>query len=314
MQPPNYTGIYKNYLPGKKIRVIILILTTVALIYFVVLPLIAKIKKNGIPPAKPLALTITLPSGDPTTRDSDGDRIPDWQEIAVGLDPHNKQTTLGVSDDELFATIKNRLGADAFDQAAEESTSTDRLSLTIANDINQSAEVAGITIDKSLSAASVHEILNYIESQKSSFIIYTPKDISTIENNLKNNTDYAVHMNTILKDNATTKSVDSDIKNYALGTGSREKALAAAAIIQKSITTLKATPVPSSAVELHLAIMNSLQGFYQTTQIIDPATTDEITRLGPLSLLQDYAIQFTRSVGKLAVYFSISLNKSGYIQ
>ncbi len=312
--PDNYSGPYKNYLPGKKIRIVLGILVGLAVVYFGVLPLVAKIRKDGVPQAKPLSLNITLPSGDPTTRDSDGDTIPDWQEIAVGLDPHKKQTSPGVPDEEVFSTIKNKLGVEAFNQAASESTSTDRLSLTIANDIDQSAILNGTTIDKSISAASVHEILNYIESQKSSFLVYTSKDISVVENNLKNNGDYAARMNAILKDNPTTRSADVDIKNYALGTGSREKALAAAAIIQKSVIALKTTPVPSAAMEIHLAIMNALQGFYQTTQITDPTTEDEITRLGPLSLLQDYAIQFTKAVGQLTVYFSVALNKSGYIQ
>ncbi len=312
--PENYSNVYKNYLPGKKIKIVIALLIALALVYFVVLPLVEKIKKDGVPPAKPLSLTITLPSGDPTTRDTDGDGIPDWQEIAIGLDPRKKQTSPGVPDDQIFNTIKNKLGADAFDQAASESTSTDRLSLTIAHDIDESAQKFGTTIDQTISEVSTHEILNYIDSQKSSFVLYSSKDLSVIENNLKNNSEYASRMNIILKDNASSSSVDTDIRNYALGTGSRDKAMAAAAIIQQSIISLKATPVPSAAVTIHLAILNALQGFYQTTQAIDPTTQDEITRLGPLALLQDYTIQFTKAVGQLKVYLSVALNQNGYIK
>lgn len=312
--PENYKTSYTKYLPGTSIRILLLLLIILSLVYFVVIPTIAKIKKDGVPPVKPLSFQTILPSGDPTTRDSDGDGIVDWQEIAIGLDPQKKETSAGTPDKQVYTLIKNKLGNDAFAQAINDSTTTDKLSLTIAHTINQSAATSGTTITESLSEISVSEILNYIESQKSTHTIYTSQDLTIVEGSLKNNQVYAAAMQNLLKNNPANDTILLDIKSYASGTGSQQKIAPALAAMSTAITQMKTMSVPSAASTLHISILNALQGFYQATEAIDPTTPDEVVRLGSLSILQDYAIQLATNVGKLPIYFSVALNANSYIQ
>ncbi len=312
--PETYSNTYSKYLPGKKIRIVLLLLIIAIIAYFIVIPIVAKIKKDGLPPAKPLSFNIVLPSGDPTTRDSDNDGIVDWQEIAVGLNPNKAATSPGIADGQVFNALKNQLGTDAFNQAISESTITDQLSFTIAHSIEQAATVPGTTVSQSLSQASVNEILNYIDSQKKTYTVYTSDDLTIVEDSLKTNQSYAASMQTLLKDSAATDTLLADIRAYATGTGSGEKVLVAKTAMNTAINKMKAMRVPSAASDLHLKILNSLQGFYQATDTVAPKNTDEVTRFGSLAILQDYAIQLATSVGKLPIYFSIALNTNSYIR
>lgn len=308
-----YSRSLKDFLPSKKIQIILGIFIIAIAAYFLIPRIIAQIqnKKNPSVPLTNLALTNL--KGDPTTRDSDGDGVADWREIAVGLDPYIKETNKGVPDGEAFETFKSSLGEEFFAEAEMNATDTDKISLTLSNDITQNIKSGGAS-STSISEVTANEVLNYINSQKQNFTQFSVNDLEVVESTLATNQAYALAMQNLLRDDATTKNFASDIKSYLDGTGSEVVVKKHLASIAKTITAFKTTPVPNAATTLHLPILNSAQGIYQTIQLIDPNNKDETQRLGVSALLQDYAIQMSTAVGKLTLYFSVAQSNTSYIQ
>lgn len=300
---------YKNYLPSKTIWIVVGTIIIVGIGFILVPKIITYFQNRSVAPATDSAGLVIIPSGDPTTRDTDHDGVADWQEIAVGLDPNNPETIPGTPDAQKFETFKTTLGYDLFAQAEAEITDTDKLSLALSNDI---AQGSGDSV--SISNATAGEIFNYIQARKDKILVLSLKDIVVVEDSLQNNQLYKSNIETILKDDVVTKNFASHLTSYLDGTGSREAVERDLSYIEKTLALLKSTPVPNAATPLHLVMVNSVQGIYQTIQGIEDGVIDELVRLSVLALLQDYAISLSTSAGKLPLYFSVALDKNGYIQ
>lgn len=304
---------YRNFLPGKKIQIAIGVIVLGVLAYFFIPRIITFLKNNKTDPASNKGLLVTALSGDPTTRDTDGDGVSDWQEIAVGLDPRKPETNPGTPDAQKFETFKSTLGYDLFTQAESNTTDTDKISLALSNEITHNLQNSTAT-EVSISNVTATELLNYIEARKSKITLLSLKDINVVENTLETNTAYSNKMNEILKDDVGTKNFASDLNAYIEGAGSQQAIDTNLSYIEKTLTALKTVPVPSGATTLHLEISNSVQGVYEIIKGIDVANSDEFVKLSTVTLLQDYIIRLATSAGKLPIYFSVALDEAGYVQ
>ena len=310
----NTPSSYKNYLPSKKIRIIIAILVLVGIGYFIIPIITQSLKKEKVHEVPPTNLVISTPIGDPTTRDTDGDGVPDWQEIAIGLDPNKPQTKPGVPDMTAYQNIKSAVGNNTFDLEAGKVTDTDKVSLTIYDALaSDSKKNNGVSVAATQSVTG-QELYNYIAAQKKLITVYTDKDIHTIDVTLESNKDYASKMKILLADTAETKKYPSIINTYldTDNTGDKTTITPVLAYFEKIIASLKTIPVPTAAVSTHLDILNAVQGVYQVVKTYNPTDTDPTSQVSAVSLAQDYLISLSKSLGMLSVYFSVSLDKNGY--
>jgi hypothetical protein len=306
---------YKNYLPSRNLRILIGIIIIGIAGYFLVPPVFRSIKKLTTPTTPKTDLLVAVPTGDPLTRDSDGDGVPDWEEILVGLDPHNPETKPGVPDLVAFNKIKASIGNNLFDTQASQVTDTDKVSLAIYDDLSTNSVKNGGVSGTSTAIATGQEILNYISARRAKIIKITTTDVNLVPDSLDSNTKYSNKMKSIFSNNNTVfKNAPDALKGYLTGNTDRSTIDPALAFLQKTIADLKAAPVPYSAKNLHLEVLNELQEIYQVINEYDPKNTDEITQVSTSSLIQDDIINLAKSVGNLSIYFSVALDPKGYVQ
>jgi hypothetical protein len=309
----NTPSSYKNYLPSKKIRIIIGILIVIGLGYFTI-PLIIKSVKQGVTrEIPPTNLVISTPTGDPTTRDTDGDGVPDWQEIAMGLDPAKPQTNLGVSDMTTFQNIKNAVGNNTFDLEAGKVTDTDKVSLTIYDALaSDSRKNNGVSVGGTQSITQ-QELFNYIEARKKSITVYTEKDITSVESSLESNKAYAERMKKIIAETPETKEAPKKIQGYLDGTVPLSSISPLINLLQKRSSELRAMQVPKPVVSTHVEILNATQTLYELLSLYTPQEDDPASQMSTLALVQDSFIQASKNIGYLSMYLSVALNKNGYL-
>lgn len=309
----NTPSSYKNYLPSKKIQIIIGILLLIGIGYFTLPSLVTLIKKTTLDTKTKPSLIVGLPTGDPTTRDTDRDGVPDWQEIAIGLDSNNPQTKPGAPDLTTFETIKNQVGESAFNLEASKVTDTDKVSLTIYDALaKDSVKNNGISV-QTTQAVTAQELYNYIAAQKKLITVYSAADIQTVPDSLTANQVYAKKMKTILADTPATKDAPAKISTYLEGTSGKETVQPALVSLQGKIKEMKAVSVPVSAQKIHLDLLNALQGVYQVVDSYNPTANDPTVQVSATSLTQDYLIIAAKNTGYLSMYFSVALNPQGYV-
>lgn len=310
----NTPASYKNYLPSKKIRIVIGVLLFVACAYFLGPLIVKQIKKIKNPGDQIAQLNITIPTGDPTVRDTDGDGVLDWQEIAVGLDINSPETKPGVSDYATFQSLRQTIGPGVFEQELGQVTDTDKVSLTIYDALakesieNGEASVVGAT------TVTAQELLNYMEAQRSTVTTYTPEQFDVVSNDFANNKKYAEAVRAIARETETTKNAPEKIRGYLDGTVSRSEIEPILKITSGQIQALRAMPVPRATLLNHVEMVNALQGVYQILNDYSGQTTDELKQLSTAALVQDYLIRATKSVGMFSIYISVALDEKGYIE
>lgn len=309
----NTPASYKNYLPSKKIQIVIGILVLIALSYFLVPIIVAKVKNLNNPNARLTNVKISNPAGDPTARDTDGDGVLDWQEIAVGLDINSPETKPGVSDYQTFISLKQAIGPGTFDMELGQVTDTDKVSLTIYDALSKDSIANNGVSVAGTEAVTAQELYNYIEAQRATIKVYKESDFEVVENTLANNQRYGNAMRVVTQETAETKQAPTKIKEYLEGTISRDAILPILKITSEQMKILLTVPVPRAALANHVEIMNAAQGFYQ---VLDehPGGADELRQMSSAALVQDYLIRATKSIGMLSIYLSIALDKDGYAQ
>lgn len=309
----NTPASYKNYLPSKKVQMVIGMLILIGLAYFIGPSIVAKIKTLRNQNSSLTSVKITTPSGDPTSRDTDGDGVLDWQEIAVGLDINSPETKPGVSDYQTFLSLKQIIGPGTFETELSQVTDTDKVSLTIYDALaKDSIQNNGVSA-AGTQTVTAQELFNYIEAQRATIKTYTAASFEVTENTLENNKRYADVMRVITQETPETRKAPEKIKAYLEGTIDRSEIVPLLQKTNEQLKTLLTVPVPRAALENHIELVNAAQGFYQ---VLDehPSTTDELRQMTSASLIQDYLIRATKSVGILSIYLSLALDENGYAQ
>ncbi|MDB4984116.1 MAG: hypothetical protein JWM20_295 [Patescibacteria group bacterium] len=307
MNPTNVPNSYKNFLPSGKFIKIVGAVLGIAILGFFIPKLIIYLRSHRTIVSPNAALVVSVPSGDPTTRDSDGDGIPDWQEIAVGLNPFSGETTKGTPDPLAFQNIKTVIGANDFQNVSDNATDTDKLALSLYSDLSRNAQDTGSTSGDTVSAVTGAEVANYIQAAQAKNKTYASANLTVVDNSQSSVQTYFKAMNAL---NTTVLGKDfvTHVSSYIDNKETKNAYLSAQlATIDGMVTKLLAIPVPSTAAAIHLAGINALSGIEQTINSYDPTTTDSLSQLGTVALIQDYTRAAIISNANLGQYFSVAL-------
>lgn len=304
---PQVPNSYKNFLPSRTFIKIIGIIAIVCILIISIPKIITWVKSHHSGILASTNIIATVPTGDPTTRDSDGDGVPDWEEIAVGLNPFSAETTPGVPDALAFEKIKSVVGVDNFQNAADNASDADKVGLALYSDISKNAISTGTTTSTSVSTVTGAEVANYIQAQQTKNKTYTKTDLTISDDSESSILAYYKGMTTF-SNSPFDKDFITHITSYIQGKETKDVYLAAKlTTIDQMVTKLLAVPVPRTAVTIHLSILNSLYGLSQTLESYDSTTTDSLAQLGTVALAQDYIRTSVTSVANIVEYFSVAI-------
>lgn len=308
----NTPSSIKNYLPSKKIQLVIAILLFIGLSYLLVPVIVNFIKKKPLAVEPTTDIVISNLVGDPTSRDTDNDGVPDWQEIAIGLNIENPQSNPGVPDLVTLQTIKEKVGTEIFNLELGNVTDTDKVSLTIYDALSSDSIKNNAVSDVGTQLVVEQELVNYIESQKKNIPVYARKDINVTESNLQTNKEYSKQMKSFIAETPATRNAPKLIREYLEGTGTYASVTPILGFLEGRIADLKKTPVPALAVDIHLELLNATQALYTLVSSYNTSLDDPAYSISIISLVQDALIRTTTNLNYLSIYFSVALDKNGY--
>lgn len=249
-------------------------------------------------------------------KDTDGDKILDWEEGLWGTDPTKKETTPGTPDsvaiDKLSAQDKLAPGREQTEPSNENLTKTDQFSrelLATIVTLNQNGQVDQATIDK-LGDSLAEQIQNSVPRK-----IYTVFDIKTTNSNTAQAfIDYNNALNNIYTKHPVTNYTILDVlqKFSADENDVDENALLKLdpiiAQTNKVIEEMLKISAPQSISVLHLNVINGLEKLSENISDIKLFDTDIIVALSAISKYQDTAARLELSLNNLANAINQKLN------
>lgn len=302
---------YRNFLPSRNLQVFMLAVVVVGAAIYGIPKLVRYVKESRSHKTETKAPEVSAQAGDPTSRDSDLDGIPDWEEVLVGLDPRNPETTKGVPDQAAYQKIRSEIGIDAFNEAKSQVTETDKLSLAIYDGLSRDATVKGETTNGAVTGITEGEMLNYLNSKKKLLKSYTTKDLTVIGNTP---TEVSAFYSAVNKATAgiDDKNMADHISNYISGKEQKsayfEKKLAQ---MNEAVRDLLAIPVPGTAAPAYLDSVNALYRMIQIIDQYDPEnTSDDLNQFGAIGLIQDNLGEVAAANQRIGIYFSTVLEKN----
>ncbi len=268
MQPNNTSFYNKNYLPSKKIQYVILAIIIAALLFWIIPKMKSYYQDHrasfSITGKPPEPLVSTTPAPTLFDKDTDGDGVPDWQENLFGFDP-NKKDSDGDGINDSLPMVDGKSITDQINIPT-----TDKLMLAVyakfkdtPTDQIKPEEVQQVISDEVLANAASVEAgfkkykavdINLVDSDTASIIAYN-QTISEL-------------LNTIPDPVVFAKNIQDKILR---GSGDAKSEIN---FMNVTITKLLTVPVPTTASDLHLSLINAAYYVIQDLQL--PDTTDEL--------------------------------------
>ncbi len=247
--------------------------------------------------------------GDLVNKDTDGDKILDWEESLYGLDPTKKETTPEVPDNTAISKLKaeRRNNAETanknkYSPDTENLTETDKFSRELFSTIvtlNQNGIVDQSTIDQ-LGASLAEKIQNPIIRK-----VFLISDIKTInDNSVQAFANYNNTFENIFKKYPTTYSVLDVLQEFIVDENSVDVSVLSkldpiigqASKIIKEMTKMN---VPESLSVLHLNFINTLQRLVENLSDIKLYDNDSIVALGGISKYKENSTQLELDLNNL---------------
>lgn len=228
--------------------------------------------------------------GDLINKDTDGDKILDWEENLWGTDPTKKETTPGVLDKDTIEKLKsqnsqNQQGLPLL-EGEENLTETDKFSReffsTIAT-LNQTGAMDQATVDK-LSNSLAEHIQNSTQRK-----IYVLTDIKTTKDESKKAVQkYNDALENLTKKYPVENTVINVLQKFVIDENNVDvKALLELDPIIKKVAGIIndsfKIEIPQSLAILHLNFINSLQKLKENTVDIKLYESDPIVALSAIS-------------------------------
>ena len=298
---PQVPNSYKNFLPSNKFIKIIGTIAIVAVLVFTVPKIITWVTSKHIDILNNINPIASIPSSDPTTRDSTGAGIPDWELIAAGINPQDPNAA---AEFEKFKTV---VGSDNFETAASNASDSDKVGLVMLDELSQDATSNGSVTSDSISAVTGTEVANYIQAQQAKNKTYSASDLTLSDDS---DTSVQKYYNALI--NSNPPKLDSNfithVTNYIQGKESKSIYVSSMInSIQTTVTTLLAIPVPPTAVVLHISAINALSGLAQTLDTYDQTNKDALSQLGTVALVENYYRTIVTGNANFQEYFSVAL-------
>lgn len=295
-QPP---VSYKNFLPSKRL-VIIMTVLIIGVVIITVTPILIRRYKESQQPQPPAVLELTTLTGDPTTRDSDRDGIYDWQEIAVGLNPAAAETTPGVSDEISFETITKNLSPETQELFKTSSDST-IISYTIYK--NALALSSGGAIDdEALSEAAQQEFRNYMLSLAPSEK-YSPDDLVRIPSTPENDADYLTKTKSIPPIDLFSPRVQKTILEYINQGSNKQLITQKISEIRTTLSKFEKIPIPESVFKAQRETFNALYAISVLLETYNPTDADGVYIIGYDALLRSYQMTIIKNTTAVLNYY-----------
>lgn len=286
-----------SFLPSRKIRILLAIIIGVAILVWLVPHVWVWVRTPGTGKTLPEPINPTITTPTDSYLDSDDDGIPDWKEQFL----------------KNYGVIQGEDGESSASETLallDEIPDTQKIALEIAAQVEQGT----IQDTQKITEQTISE---YIQRLGSGFKTYTLYDISLRERDVaEDQRIYAEEMKKIstkININLGTNEVKKIIDLYS-GKSSEEKILTTVLNnIHANIEDLLKIPVPQSATEIHLNLLNSLYVFHQTLSLQIPRDqTDPIRSYALLTLVQKNLYTIFSEQTNLAGYFFITLDPSMY--
>lgn len=288
--------IYKNYLPSKKI--IILIGIAIAIILAVIV-----IKNRNIILRSQVFVTRTQQPPEPLDQRNTssqtsflGDGIPDWQKLLVGLDPKDPAST------QEFLRRKQELEREGLWQNIETFTADNQVGISIGNNLLRDR----IINDRTINQESSEEIIAYIEKINQELKTYTRIDIEEDAfGHYEADEKYLNQIDPLLKEfSKLLERHRPDIELYFEIQG--RKPVAFLSGMSSILTKLLVVPVPSGPKNLHLQIINNFYGMYQIIDTYDTISQqDSVTQFAYVTLFQTKLNDMINNFTLLATYMAL---------
>jgi hypothetical protein len=297
----------KEYLPSPLIRNSIIVIVVLALVAGGIAWAYPYIKeKKEARAVQKQSVLIKESSGD---LDSDGDSIPDWEEILYGLDPKKQDTDGdGVADGEVIAAFKAQ--ADNQSKLALDLKSvpeTTRLGLTLAGQIEHD-NTLGI-IDNQTTFSNIYLTTDQsLTAKEQSYKPYTTDSFPMkILDNPSEIESYIASMERLLGPLSKTiissgifSTAEAKYGTNATDTSPLDPSLGAK--LDGIINQLGGTLVPTPMSDIHLAFMNSLATISAIAKKTPPPDITE--RATDLALLQKALLAFADAYDTMVSYKS----------
>jgi hypothetical protein len=296
---PRIPASYKNYLPSKPIR-LLLVVAIIIIVGIVIGPSLFKFSKqtiSGMRSNQPPEPLIARPTN--TTSNSFlNDGIPDWQKILVGLDPKDPAST------QLFYERKQVLESQGLWDDTQNFTLDNQIGISIGNNLVEQGLVNDITIGQE----SGEEIIAYIEKLDASLKKYSRIDIEEdgagdqqADLNYLNSFDIlSKEFTALLQSNRMT--IEAYFDNPTL----QNKPVTFLAGTSRIIEKMLLLPVPSGPREIHLNIINMIYGMHQVINTYDSIPAQEnIQRFAYVTLFQTKLADFSNMLTYLGAYIII---------
>lgn len=263
--PSSYT---KNYLPSKNILIIAGVIAVAVGLYFAIPPSLEYYRTHraafSLTTTPPEPLIATGGTSANLDKDTDGDGIPDWQEILFGFDPKKKDTDGDGTPDTLPTSDGKSIG-DLIDLS-----DLNKLTLSVYGKF-QTTPTEDIKPDQ-VAAATGDEVLAHAQAVENGFKKYKSVDLNLGEST---NADIIAYTNTI---DTLINSVDDPIKlaaNVQKKILENKDAQTELAALNPLVTKLLALTVPAKISDVHLSLVNS--GYYLIQVLQIPNDDDELT-------------------------------------
>lgn len=295
----------KNYLPSKKFIYSIVILIVLGILFFIISSLISK-KTLFFGSKEDKLKTANLTINELIKKDSDGDKVMDWEEALWGTDPEKTATFDNVPDAEYIKQKRKEAkiasGENISDQTGGPLNETDKFAqefFASFTAMQQNGQIDPQTIN------NVSTSLGQKISDPNLIDKYTEKDVKIADGDgvAKQKIYYkavqklfATYSAKGIGDEMTvinnTQTEETEVEAYA-------KLSTIADAYQEYAQKMNEIPVPQSLLQYHLKVSNNANNTGIAIRNLTNMATDPIVGLSGLSQYEKYSDDLISSVGEM---------------
>ncbi len=256
------------------------------------------------------------------TKDTDGDTLPDWEEGLIGTDPQKTDTDGdGTQDGQEVKTGRNPLVKGPNDKVdtsvkkvatasttvtSKSQTATDAFALDLFSKY-MSIKQAGGTISPEIQEQLAQSVVSQTTFGVSEAKVYSRTNLIITTDTADSLHAYGNKMGEILMKNSIKNSKNELlIVENAFNNQSKTEIAQLDVVIaayQKMVKEFLATPVPSTAVSLHVNILNNFSKLVEVDQGLRKLFTDPVITLAALQRYQEIAAETGTIFTAVKIYF-----------